>query len=140
MTMAELHASGGIPPGWIFSPPPGDAERGREVFARLGCAACHRVGDGPSSASTGVGPDLTDAGEHHPPGYLLESVINPNAVIVGGARLHRHQRPLDHAELCRPPHRPRAVRPGRVPAHALTSEQYVYVDDLLDYVVLLRKA
>lgn len=23
-------------------------------------------------------------GEHHPPGYLLESVINPNAVIVEG--------------------------------------------------------
>ena len=84
VTMAELHASGGIPPGWLFSPPPGDAERGREVFARLGCAACHRVGDGAPSASTGVGPDLTDAGEHHPAGYLLESVINPNAVIVEG--------------------------------------------------------
>ena len=82
--MAELHASGGIPPGWLFSPPPGDAERGREVFARLGCTACHRVGDGAPSASTGVGPDLTDAGEHHPAGYLLESVINPNAVIVEG--------------------------------------------------------
>ena len=84
VTMAELHASGGIPPGWLFSPPPGDAERGREVFARLGCPACHRVGAGAPSASTGVGPDLTDAGEHHPAGYLLESVINPNAVIVEG--------------------------------------------------------
>ncbi len=84
VTMAELHASGGIPPGWLFSPPPGDALRGREVFARLGCAACHRVGGGSPAASSGVGPDLTDAGEHHPAGYLLESVINPNAVIVEG--------------------------------------------------------
>jgi hypothetical protein len=84
VTMAELHASGGIPPGWLFSPPLGDALRGREVFARLGCAACHRVGGGSPAASSGVGPDLTDAGEHHPAGYLLESVINPNAVIVEG--------------------------------------------------------
>lgn len=84
VTMAELHASGGVPPGWLFSPPPGDAERGRGVFARLGCGACHRVGDGAPSASTGVGPDLADAGEHHPAGYLLESVINPDAVIVEG--------------------------------------------------------
>ncbi len=34
--------------------------------------------------SAGLGPDLTGAGEHHPAGYLLESVINPNAVIVQG--------------------------------------------------------
>jgi mono/diheme cytochrome c family protein len=34
--------------------------------------------------SSGLGPDLTGAGDHHPAGYLLESVINPNAVIVEG--------------------------------------------------------
>src|SRR5258708_9112213 len=84
--MAELHASGGIPPGWLFSPPPGDALRGREVFARLGCAACHRVGGGSPAASSGVGPDLTDAGEHHPAGYLLESVINPTAALMEAPR------------------------------------------------------
>ena len=83
MTMAELHAAGDVPPGWLFSPPPGDAGRGRLIFTRLGCPACHRVvGDSPGSPI--VGPDLTDAGEHHPAGYLLESVINPNAVIVEG--------------------------------------------------------
>ena len=35
-------------------------------------------------ASSGLGPDLTDAGEHHPAGYLLESIVNPNAVIIEG--------------------------------------------------------
>jgi copper resistance protein D len=84
VTMAQLHAAGGIPPGWLFSPPPGDAGRGREIFLRLGCVACHRVGDESLPPSTGIGPDLTDAGEHHPAGYLLESVINPNAVIIEG--------------------------------------------------------
>ena len=82
--MEELHASGGVPPGWIFTPPPGDAGRGRQLFERLGCFVCHRVPDGGFPASSGVGPDLTGAGEHHPAGYLLESIVNPNTVIVEG--------------------------------------------------------
>src|SRR5260370_41368273 len=82
--MVELPAASGIPPVWLFSPPTVDALRGSEVFARLGCAACLRVGGGSPAASSGVGPDLTDAGEHHPAGSLLESVTNPNPVIVEG--------------------------------------------------------
>ena len=33
---------------------------------------------------SGRGPDLSGAGHHHPPGYLLESILNPDAVIVEG--------------------------------------------------------
>jgi putative copper resistance protein D len=84
VTMAELHASGGAPRGWSFTPPTGDAARGRQVFVRSGCFACHAVAGEQFPPSSGVGPDLTGAGEHHPAGYLLESVINPNAVIVQG--------------------------------------------------------
>jgi copper resistance protein D len=84
VTMAQLHASGGVPSGWLFSPPRGDAGRGREIFVRLGCFACHRIAGESGPPSAGLGPDLTEAGEHHPAGYLLESVINPNAVIVEG--------------------------------------------------------
>lgn len=84
VTMAQLHATGGIPSGWLFSPPPGDATRGRAIFLRLGCPACHRIGGESPAPFAGIGPDLTDAGEHHPAGYLLESVINPNAVIIEG--------------------------------------------------------
>jgi mono/diheme cytochrome c family protein len=84
VTMAQLHATGGIPSGWLFSPPPGDATRGRAIFLRLGCPACHRIGGELPAPFAGIGPDLTDAGEHHPAGYLLESVINPNAVIIEG--------------------------------------------------------
>jgi mono/diheme cytochrome c family protein len=43
MTMAELHASGGLPKGWRFTPPAGDPARGREAFGRLGCFACHAI-------------------------------------------------------------------------------------------------
>jgi putative copper export protein/mono/diheme cytochrome c family protein len=84
VTMADLHASGGVPRGWSFTPPAGDAARGRQVFVRSGCFACHAVAGEEFPPSSGVGPELTGAGEHHPAGYLLESVINPNAVIVQG--------------------------------------------------------
>jgi putative copper export protein/mono/diheme cytochrome c family protein len=85
VTMADLHAGGGVPRGWSFTPPAGDAARGRQVFLRSGCFACHAVAGEPFPPSSGAGPDLTGAGEHHPAGYLLESVINPNAVIVQGS-------------------------------------------------------
>ena len=84
VTMEELHESGGVPPGWIFVPPAGDAAHGRQVFIRLGCYGCHRVKGERLPASSGLGPDLTGVGRHHPPGYILESILNPNAVIVQG--------------------------------------------------------
>jgi putative copper resistance protein D len=84
MTMEELHARGGVPPGWSFTPPAGDAARGREVFTRLECFTCHAVGGAPFPAPSRPGPELTDVGGHHPAGYLAESIMNPNAVIVEG--------------------------------------------------------
>lgn len=84
VTMAELHASGGVPKGWRFTPPAGDATRGRDVFSRLGCFACHPIAGEGFPPASGPGPDLTDVGAHHPAGYLLESIINPNAVVVEG--------------------------------------------------------
>lgn len=83
-TMEALHAAGGVPPGWLFAPPDGDAERGRTVFRRLQCHACHAVTGEDFPPPTGAGPDLGGMGGHHPAGYLAESVLNPNAVIVEG--------------------------------------------------------
>jgi len=84
VTMEELHESGGVPPGWIFVPPDGNAAHGRAVFIRLGCYVCHQVRGEHLPPSSGLGPDLTGVGEHHPSGYLLESILNPDAVIVEG--------------------------------------------------------
>ena len=84
ITMDALHAQGGVPSNWLFVPPAGDAARGREVFVTLQCYACHTVGGEPFPAPTGAGPELTGMGAHHPAGYLAESVLNPNAVIVEG--------------------------------------------------------
>ena len=84
VTMEELHASGGVPKGWIFAPPTGDPSRGREVFKRLECFACHAVAGERFPRPSRPGPALTAVGEHHPAGYLLESIMNPDAIVVDG--------------------------------------------------------
>jgi mono/diheme cytochrome c family protein len=88
-TMSQLHAHGGVPPGWKFLMPPGDAAAGRQVFAALECYACHEVkGEHfPQESKTprGSGPELTGMGSHHPAEYFAESIVNPNRVIVQGA-------------------------------------------------------
>jgi mono/diheme cytochrome c family protein len=87
-TMSELHAHGGVPPGWKFLMPPGDAVEGRKVFVAMECFACHEVkGESfPQSSKMprGIGPELTGMGTHHPAEYFAESIVNPNRVIVQG--------------------------------------------------------
>jgi putative copper resistance protein D len=82
LTMEQLHSQGGIPQGWIFRPAEGDVGRGRDVFVKLECFACHAVRGESFPPPSRPGPDLTGMARHHPAGYLAESVINPNAVIV----------------------------------------------------------
>jgi mono/diheme cytochrome c family protein len=88
ISMDELHRAGGVPPGWRFSWPGGDAKKGREVFAKLECYQCHEVkGESfppvvPDPARRG--PALSGVGDLHPAEYFAESILNPNAVIVTG--------------------------------------------------------
>jgi len=83
-TMEQLHEAGGVPRGWAFRLPSGDAKRGRAVFARLECYRCHRLRGEPHPAPSAAGPELTGIGGHHPAGYIAESILDPNAVIVEG--------------------------------------------------------
>jgi hypothetical protein len=88
MTMAELHQSGGVPPGWKMSPGRGDPAAGLQAFVDLGCRICHVV-EGvqlpeASMNASGAGPDLSGMGAHHPPAYFTESILDPNAVLVEG--------------------------------------------------------
>jgi mono/diheme cytochrome c family protein len=88
LTMEELHRAGGVPRGWRFMLPSGDAARGKQVFADLECYKCHAVkGEGfpaPSGEAGKVGPELTGMGGHHPAEYLGEAILAPNHVIVLG--------------------------------------------------------
>lgn len=64
-----------------FKPPvfPGDVNRGREIF-RQQCIKCHRVG----TEGREIGPELTKIGASQTADYVLESILDPNAVIVRG--------------------------------------------------------
>jgi len=88
ITMEALHQSGGVPAGWKFSPPRGDAAAGRRAFVDLGCDTCHAVRDerfpALAAGDKRPGPELTGMGSHHPAEYFAESILNPNAVLVDG--------------------------------------------------------
>ena len=88
ITMDALHAAGGVPPGWRFTLPPGDPAAGRQVYVDLKCYACHAIkGEQfplkPGEAAV-AGPDLTSMARHHPTEYLVESLVNPSAVLIDG--------------------------------------------------------
>ena len=88
ITMDALHAAGGVPPGWRFTLPTGDATAGRQAFVDFKCYACHAIkGEQfplkPGETAT-AGPELTGMGGHHPAEYLAESIVNPSAVLVDG--------------------------------------------------------
>jgi hypothetical protein len=86
ITMDALHQLGGVPAGWQLTVLPGDVQAGRRTFEELGCPSCHKVAGEPfaNQGQGGPGPELTGMGSHHPPGYFLESILNPDAVLVDG--------------------------------------------------------
>lgn len=59
----------------------GDAVKGRFVFQAV-CAACHKLyGEGGA-----IGPDLT-GGDRHKLTYLLENIVDPNAIVPADYRV-----------------------------------------------------
>jgi len=60
--------------------PAGDAQRGRALFERGGCAGCHTVG----GFGTARGPDLTGVGARRGAAYLREAVLDPAAALPRG--------------------------------------------------------
>jgi cytochrome c oxidase cbb3-type subunit III len=63
--------------GVSSAPVSGDAEHGAQVYARSGCAACHRVGESGSD----YGPNLTRIGGSRSSEYIRQSVVEPSADI-----------------------------------------------------------
>ena len=72
------------PKDWRFTLPQGDPSKGREVFTKFACYACHRVAreNFPDPGAAALGPELTHMGAMHPPEFFAESVMNPDAVIA----------------------------------------------------------
>ena len=59
----------------------GNAQRGGEIYRRLGCASCHIIqGQGSS-----FGPDLTEIGASRGPNYLRQSFLGPAEMLPRGS-------------------------------------------------------
>jgi cbb3-type cytochrome oxidase cytochrome c subunit len=50
-----------------------EVEKGREVYLRKGCQACHQIG----AEGGAVGPTLTSVGSRLTPGYIFKHLLNP---------------------------------------------------------------
>lgn len=61
------------------------ARRGEALFFHsAACATCHRVGN----RGINFGPDLTNLGARMEPKYVVQSILEPNAVITEGFSAH----------------------------------------------------
>src|SRR5689334_21757440 len=60
----------------------GDAEAGKAIYAKSGCAGCHRIGKDGSD----LGPDLTDIGRRRGLAFLNESIVKPDAFVPNNFR------------------------------------------------------
>jgi putative heme-binding domain-containing protein len=54
--------------------------RGKVLFTSQACVACHTTADG----QTPKGPHLVDIGKRYKPTEILQSILNPNAVVAQG--------------------------------------------------------
>jgi cytochrome c oxidase cbb3-type subunit 3 len=98
----RLLIANGIPPempeGWFLSendvaslaryvrslgrirsePVTGDPVRGKQIYSKSGCSACHIVaGDG-----TGYGPELTNVGARRSASYLHQAIVKPSRLAA----------------------------------------------------------
>lgn len=68
-----------------FKLPKGDPAAGMKVFEEAGCMACHEAPGFKGEEEEYIGPDLTNIADIQNTQYLFESIVEPNAVIAGGA-------------------------------------------------------
>lgn len=111
----KVHLGGNVPPGTkhkgfshyfaVLTPRPltlsgklttaeevqkltGSKERGEGIFfTQAGCANCHRIGQ----RGTNFGPDLTGLRDRMEPRFIVQSLLEPNAVITEGFAAHTVQ-------------------------------------------------
>jgi cytochrome c2 len=71
-----------------FKIPEGDPEDGKETFGEMKCWQCHKIAGEVfgtvKEGEGGVGPDLAGVGGIQTAQYLMESILNPSAVVVSG--------------------------------------------------------
>jgi cytochrome c oxidase cbb3-type subunit III len=60
----------------------GDVPEGKALYAKNGCAGCHRIGE----EGVDLGPDLTNVGRRRGVKFLEESLLKPDAFVANTFR------------------------------------------------------
>jgi mono/diheme cytochrome c family protein len=81
MTIAAF-AGGGQPDPAPTAAKVAGTDRGAEVFAEQGCGGCHTFA--PANARGGVAPDLELSLQGKDKDYVLQSIVDPEAVVAAG--------------------------------------------------------
>jgi hypothetical protein len=74
----------GMPKGWTFTLPDGDAKTGRSTFMELHCYMCHNVslpGDNFPESKPGVGRNLRAIFAGLPKEYVAQCLLNVHTVV-----------------------------------------------------------
>ena len=87
---------------------PGDADAGKAIYAKSGCAGCHRVG----TEGSDLGPDLTDIGRRRGLAFLTESIVKPDAFVPNNYRAVQLEMKSGSNVSGHPPERRRPFRAG----------------------------
>jgi putative heme-binding domain-containing protein len=61
---------------------PGDSRAGKAIYAKAGCAGCHRI----ATEGRDLGPDLTEIGRRRGLKFLEESIVKPDAYVPNSYR------------------------------------------------------
>lgn len=64
-----------------IKPVPGDPVRGKAIYDRAGCAACHTIKEGNAWVGGFSGPDLAGIGMRRSASHLRESIVAPEASL-----------------------------------------------------------
>ncbi len=136
----------------------GDIAEGKRLFTSQGCIACHAI----DPAAVQKGPDLGTAGSKFTRDYLIESILDPNAVVAQGfqttmltmkdGKVHigfitsesdgviemrniaGQASQLQRAEVASETHMPQSMMPAGLAA-GLTVEQF---NSLMDYLCSMK--
>jgi mono/diheme cytochrome c family protein len=77
---AYVASVAGVP--GIEPPIPPDAPPGAQVFLAEGCSSCHTLAA--ASATGAVGPNLDETLDNADPGYIEQSIVDPDAQVAQG--------------------------------------------------------
>lgn len=131
--------------------PPGNAERGAQLFETRGCLACHSMGEGDKRYGGDFAANLSRVGEKANYDYLVRWILNPRQRTrpycpyekrdLGPEDYAKHGLPfvfdLEHSKCPNDGHQLQVQQPTVMPNFRLTVEE---ARDIASYIVSQKRA